>query len=218
MLLALVNKMEVKDDTIREYIEKMNRIREDHRNQKLLEKQQKKEQAKKEAFEKKQREGKFDINPKSRPAFKLGVRRNTEEFDNRVFLKSQDIDGNQLFRSSHLLPRSYRFPSEPFKLTKNKGNEFGNPPESLLSKHGKATLQTRRQTFETEVEKRRQNEMKPKVVEFGPKWEYPKTHAGFFSQPPVDEYNYYKYQVKPEFYQEAPLRRTSKYGNLFSYP
>ena len=40
--------MEVKDDTIREYIEKMNRIREDHRNQKLLEKQQKKEQAKKE--------------------------------------------------------------------------------------------------------------------------------------------------------------------------
>ena len=208
------------EERLKLYIKQMQESRERCIEDKIQQKKQKKEEKKHEAFLKKQKERKFDIDPKSRPNWRLGERHSAKEFDekSRKYLPITDIHATELHRASHLIPRSYKYPEKPFKLTKNKGDIFGEPVLDTLSKSGKRIIEQNIKRFDDEVEKRRQEEMKMKNVEFGPKWECNNTNGGFFSVQPADQYYYFEQEMKPEYYQTKPILRTSKYGELFSYP
>ena len=208
------------EERLKLYLKQMQESRERHSADQIQRKVQLKEQRKQEKFLKKQKERKFDIDPKSRPQWRLGERFKAKELDekNKKYLPAADLHPTELHRVSHLIPRTYIYPEKPFKLTKNKGSEFGNPKTDTLTESGKQIINNNIKKFEEEVEKRRQEEMKLKNVEFGPKWECNNTHGSFFSVPPTDPYYYFEHEMKPEYYQTKPILRTSKYGALFSYP
>lgn len=129
-----------------------------------------------------------------------------------------DIDPTTLHRTANFIPRTYNYPAQPFKLTKNNGDEFKNPGTEILTHSGKKIIETNISKFENEVERRRLEELKLKNVEFGPKWECNNTHGGFFSLPPSDPCYFFEKDMKPEYFQTKPILRTSKYGGMFSYP
>jgi hypothetical protein len=208
------------EERLKLYMQQMQESREKHIQNSIVEKKQKKEQRKKEQFIKKQKEHKFDIDPKSRPHWRLGERFAAKDFEEkeRKYLPITDIHATDLYRCSHLIPRTYKFPEQPFKLTKNKGSEFGEVGTDVLTESGKRIIGENAKKFEDEVERRRQEEMKRKNVEFGPRWECAKTHGQFFSVPPADPFYYFEHETKKEYYQTKPFLRTSKTGNMFSYP
>lgn len=208
------------EERLKKYLEEMQQSRERHIENKLKEKQERKEQRKHEQFLKKQKERKFDIDPKSRPHWRLGERLTAKEFDEktRTYLPITDIHATELYRATHLIPRSFKYPEKPFKLTKNKGTEFGETGAEILTESGKQIINNNMKKFEDEVERRRQEEIKMKKVEFGPRWECTRTHGDNFSVPPADPYYFFEHDMKPEYYQSKPFLRTTKYGDVFSYP
>jgi hypothetical protein len=208
------------DERLKVYMEQMQESRKRHLAEQAELKKELKQKKKQEKFLKKQKEKKFDIDPKSRPTWKLGERSAAKEFDekNKSYLPITDIHATTIHRTNHLIPRSYVYPEKPFKLTKNHGSEFGETGLDVLSKSGKKIIESNMKKFEDEVEERRKEEMKMKKIEFGPKWEYNKTHGGFYSVPPSDPYYFFEHQMKPKFFQTKPILRTSRYGGVFSYP
>ena len=175
---------------------------------------------KKDAFLKKQKEKKFDIDPKSRPHWRLGERHAAKEFDEstKVYLPPSDVHPTILYRTANMIPRSYNYPEKPFKLTKNSGTEFGDPSMDILSNSGRKIIDNNIKKFQDEVEKRRQEEMKMKKVEFGPRWECNKTYGSYFSTPASDPYYFFEHETLPKYYQNKPFLRTSRTGDVFSYP
>lgn len=208
------------EERLKLYMQQMQESRDRHQQEKIQSKKEKKAKKKQEIFLKKQKERKFDIDPKSRPNWRLGERAKAKEFDekSKKYLPISDIHATELHRACHLIPRSYKYPEEPFKLTRNKGLLFGEPGADTLTESGRRIIAENMKKFEGEVEKRRIEEMKLKNVQFGPKWEENTTHGGFFSVPPADEYYYFQRDMKPEYYQTKPILRTTRYGGLFSYP
>ncbi|CAG9313093.1 unnamed protein product [Blepharisma stoltei] len=208
------------EERLKLYVEQLQESRRKHQQEKEEAKAKKIEEKKREKFLKKQKEDKFTINPKSRPVFKLGERCTPEAFDNKTatYLPRSDLTATELYHTAHFIPRSYKYPEVPFRLTCNNGDEFGHPKSSLLTNSGKQLVQTNIAKFEKEVEHRREEEMKPKIVHFGPRWEPSKTHGGSFSVPPTDDYHLYAQNIKPKYFQSKPMLRTSRYGGLFSYP
>jgi hypothetical protein len=208
------------EERLKLYLSQMQESREKHEQAKIESKKAQKAQKKKEKFLKKQKEHKFDIDPKSRPNWKLGERHAGKDFSekNQSYLPVGDLHATELFRATHLVPRTYEYPEKAFKLTKNQGDMFGKADLNMLSQSGKKIIQDNIKKFDKEVEKRRVEEMKIKVVEFGPRWECNKTYGDFFSVPPTDPYYFFKKDLKEEYLQEKPFLRTSKYGDEFSYP
>ena len=208
------------EERLKVYLAQMQESREKHAKELAEEKKMKKEMRKKEKFLKKQKEHKFDIDPKARPKWKLGERHAGKEFDEKSqsFLPVGDLHATELFRATHLVPRSYKYPEKAFKLTKNHGDEFGTTGINMLSESGKKIIVDNMKKFNDEVERRRQEEMKMKQIEFGPRWECTRTHGDSFSNPPSDQYYFFKKDMKPDYLQEKPFLRTSKYGEEFSYP
>ena len=208
------------EERLKVYMAQMQESREKRASELIEEKKLKKELKKKEKFLKKQKEHKFDIDPRARPQWKLGQRHAGKEFSDKTqtYLPVGDLHATELFRATHLVPRSYKYPEQAFKLTKNHGDEFGTTGSNMLSESGKKIIADNIKKFDDEVEKRRQEEMKLKQVEFGPKWECPRTHGDSFSNPPSDQYYLFKKDMKTDYLQEKPFLRTSKYGGEFSYP
>lgn len=203
---------------LQHYLKEMQESRERSEQEKIVAKKAFQEKKKQEKFLKKQKEHKFDIDPKSRPQWRLGERHAAKEFSEKSqkYLPAGDLHATELYRASHLLPRSYVYPEKPFKLTKNHGSEFKTTGLDLLTENGKKIVQDNMKKFEDEVERRRQEEMKMKKVEFGPTWQCNNTHGSFFSVPPSDPYYFFEKDMKPDYLQQKPFLRTCKYGSEFS--
>lgn len=201
------------------YLTQMQESRERSEQEKTAAKKALVDQKKKEKFLKKQKEHKFDIDPRSRPQWRLGERHAAKEFSEKSqkYLPAGDLHATELFRASHLLPRSFQYPEKPFKLTNNHGSEFKSTSLDVLTQNGKKIIQDNMKKFEDEVERRRQEEMKMKKVEFGPTWQCNNTHGSNFSVPPSDPYYFFAKEMKTEYLQEKPFLRTCKYGGEFSY-
>lgn len=208
------------EERLKIYVEQLQESRKRHQVEKEEAKSQRIKKIKQEKFAKKQKENKFSLDTKLRQTFKLGERFTAEAFDSKTvtFLPPSDLTATEIHRTTHLIPRSYQYPEVPFKLTKNNCDEFGKTKSELLTNSGKRLIETNISKFDQEVKRRRQEEMKPKVVEFGPLWEPNKTHGGEFVKCPTDEYHLYEQKVKQKYLQTKPMLRTSRHGDVFSYP
>mmetsp|Transcript_29351 Transcript_29351/g.52549 ORF Transcript_29351/g.52549 Transcript_29351/m.52549 type:complete len:219 (+) Transcript_29351:486-1142(+) len=192
--------------------ERFAQTQEEERKAKLL-------QQRNELFQKKQREGKFSLDPSKRPKWKTSDRHTPQELVfNKTFLPPGDLTATEIYRTAHLIPRTYAKSQTPFLLTRNTNDYFPRPDESLLSKHGRQTLSTRKLSHNEEVDRRMHEEMKLKVVHFGPRWEPNKSKGGFFSVEPSNPVNYYARDLPPKYMQEQPFLRTNRAGGYFGKP
>jgi hypothetical protein len=176
-------------------------------------------QRKVEHFQRKQREGKFSLDPSKRAKWRASERYTPQELgSNKVYLPPSDITATELYRVTNLIPRSYAKPSTAFLLTRNTCDMFPRPSEGLLSRNGLTTLNQRRKLHDKEVDRRRREEMKLKVVEFGPRWEPTSTKGDLLSGVPSDPVNYYSRDLPPKYLQQQPFLRTNRTGGFFSKP
>lgn len=202
-----------------ELLRSMHEARERHAHTQEEERKVKLAQQKVESFQKKQREGKFNLDPSKRPKWKTSERYTPQELAyNKTYLPAGDLTATEIFRTAHLVPRTYAKSQTPFLLTRNTADYFPKTTESLLSMHGRTTLSQRNFSHEKEVERRRKEDMKLKVVEFGPRWEPTRAKGGYLSVEPSDPINYYSRDLPQKYLQEQPFLRTTRYGGYFSKP
>lgn len=200
------------------YISHMQKSRELAAQQKLEEKTEKRQQSKLEQLNRKQLEHKFAIDPKSRPKWKCGAQRVSSALNSKTAyaLPGREIHPLELQRTMHLLPKSYLYPTVPFKQTLTIGKAFGASDDQFLSESGKRMVEKNKKQHEKKVEQVRQEEMKIKTVEFGPRWSASSVVGGTFLVEKLDQYDFRKKEMKQECLQEKAFLRTSKYGGVFS--
>jgi hypothetical protein len=204
---------------LQEMIRSMHAARERFSQAQAEERRAKLTQRNEESFQRKQKEGKFSLDPSKRPKWRSSDRYLPQELVyNKTYLPAGDITATEQYRSSHLIPRTYAKSHTAFLMTKNVGDIFPSPVDSLLSRQGRSTLAQRRLIHKDEVDRRHHEEMKPKVVEFGPRWEPTRGKGGLLSAVSMDAVNYYSRDLPQSYLQEKPFLRTNRSGGYFEKP
>lgn len=206
------------DEEMMRLIAHMQSARAAHQLEKQVEAKERAEARKKEAFQKKQREGKFLLDPRKREPWKLGDQHMAVNFETDAKpLPAGDIHPLTLYRTKHFIPRTFQEAPQPFVSTTQNGQFFhAGPPTKLLSKSAQAVVEKRKADFEAEVERRRKQEMKRKQVVFANRWEPSGAGSRNFSTPPSDQYYLFERQLKDRPLQDKPFLRAKRDGELFS--
>ena len=192
--------------------------REIHLREQEAERKGKIQQLKQEVFLRKQREGKFSLDPHRRPPWRVGDRHVLANFDPAPpILPAGDISPTALLRTKHLLPRTYQSPEIPFISTAHKSLEFGRAdPKKVFSKSAIEMLKVREEEFDREVDRRRRGELLRKRVVFEKKWGATDAGGKYFSVPHCDKYYLFEHPLKAHPSQSKPFLRTKRAGDLFS--